>query len=94
MRNEDIREELQVFSINDKIQTYRREWLRHVDRMEDGRLPKVAFRYRPFGTRAVGRPRARWRDALERPDQAKCLLRGLQKKKKNIFSSIENQTIV
>ena len=26
-RNEDIREELQIFSINDKIQTYRREWL-------------------------------------------------------------------
>ena len=40
LQNEDIIEELQVFSTNDKIQTYRREWLQHLDRMEDGRLPK------------------------------------------------------
>ena len=32
--------------------------------VEDGRLPKVAFHYRPFGVRDVGRPRVRWADSL------------------------------
>ena len=64
LRNQYIREEPQIFCIIDKIQTHRREWLQRLDRMEDERLPKVAFRYRPFGTRDVGRSRVRWRDTL------------------------------
>ena len=56
LRNEDITEELQVFSTNDKIQAHCVEWLKHLDRIENGRLPYVAFRYRPFGTRDIGRP--------------------------------------
>ena len=61
----------------------RREWLQHLDRMDDGRLPKDAFRYRPFGTRDVGRPRVKWRDTLwGAKKKAKCLLREVQKKKK------------
>ena len=46
--------------------------------MEDGRQPKVAFLYRPFGTGDIGRPRVRYR----KTKQAKCLPREVQKKKK------------
>jgi hypothetical protein len=36
IRNEDIRKELGVFSINDRIRRYRRDWLEHVERMQEG----------------------------------------------------------
>ena len=55
---------IHIFSINDKIQTYCREWLYQLDRMEDERLTKVAFQYRNFSTKDAGRPRVRWRGTL------------------------------
>jgi hypothetical protein len=42
IRNEDIRNELGVFSVNDRIRRrYRQDWLEHVERMEEGRVPKA-----------------------------------------------------
>jgi hypothetical protein len=58
--NEDIRKELGVFLINDRIRRYRQDWLEHVERMEEGRVPKQALWYRPKGRRDPGRPRRRW----------------------------------
>jgi hypothetical protein len=40
IRNEDIRKELGVFSVNDRIRRYRQDWLEHAERMEEGRVPK------------------------------------------------------
>jgi hypothetical protein len=60
IRNEDIRKELGVFSINDRIRRYRQDWLEHVERMEEGRVPKQTLWYRPKGRRDPGRPRRRW----------------------------------
>jgi hypothetical protein len=59
-RNEDIRKELGVFSINYRIGRYRQDWLEHVERMEEGRVPKQALWYRPKGRRYPDRPRRRW----------------------------------
>ena len=63
LQNDDIRNELQILSINNTIQKYRLKWSQ-LDRMEDRWLPKV-YRYRPYGTRNVG-TRARSRDILWR----------------------------
>jgi hypothetical protein len=60
IRNEDIREKLGVFSINDRIRRYRKDWLGHLERMEEGRVPKLALWYRSKGRRDPGRPCRRW----------------------------------
>ena len=67
----------QVFSVNHKIQTCRREWLQYLDRMEDGRLPKVSFPYKRRGK--TGSEMKRY---SEKTEQAKYLLREVRKKKK------------
>lgn len=64
IRNEEIRTELQIFSINDKIDNYRNNWLQHINRMDNSRLPKALYTYRPLGSRNVGRPEKRWTDML------------------------------
>jgi hypothetical protein len=55
-RNEEKRKPLGVFSVNDRIRRYRQGWLEHVERMEEGRVPKQALLYRPKGRRDPGRP--------------------------------------
>jgi hypothetical protein len=59
IRKEDIRKELGVFSINDRIRRYKQDWLEYVDRIE-GRVLKQALWYRPKERRDPGRPRRRW----------------------------------
>ena len=61
-RNDDIRRELDIFSINRKIADNRRNWIDHINRMPDHRIVKQATRYRPRGHRDVGRPRNRWNE--------------------------------
>ena len=39
-RNSDIREQLGIFNINDKITQYKINWREHIQRMDDNRLPK------------------------------------------------------
>lgn len=63
-RNEDIREELHIFSMNGRIKEHRDRWFQHINRMEDTRLPKLLLNYKATGRRDVGRPKGRWRDKL------------------------------
>ena len=37
----DIREQLGIFSINDKLTQYKINWREHIQRMDDNRLPKI-----------------------------------------------------
>lgn len=60
IRNEDIREELQIYSIKEKITNNKEQWKEHIERMAESRLPKRIQNYFPRGRRDVGRPRKRW----------------------------------
>ena len=50
----DIREQLGIFNINDKLTQYKINWKKHIQRMDDNRLPA--------GRRNIGRPQTRWED--------------------------------
>jgi hypothetical protein len=60
IRNEEIRTELEMYAIQDKITEYRIRWSAHLQRMDNSRFPKQALLYKPRGRRYVGRPRKRW----------------------------------
>jgi hypothetical protein len=48
-----------------EIKVRRLEWLGHVVRMEDTRIPKMVFNAKPKGRRGVGRPILRWLNDVE-----------------------------
>ena len=62
LRNTEIRKQLNVFSINEKVSESRLKWYEHVSRMSENRIPKLVLDYRPEGRRDRGRPRKRWTD--------------------------------
>lgn len=72
--NEDLRKQLKrETTILQKVRLQQLRWLGHIQRMENSRLPKVAFEGRVHGSRPPGRPRKRWRDNFG--DDLLCLLR-------------------
>jgi len=62
--NDYIRRELRITGILDKIDEYRRNWLSHLQRMPQTRIPLISYHYRPEGRRTIGRPKKRWREQL------------------------------
>jgi hypothetical protein len=44
--NEDIRTDLQILSINNRILVYKHQWFQHERRVENDRLPEMAVAYR------------------------------------------------
>jgi hypothetical protein len=54
--NIEIAKELKITSILDKLPEYKRNWIRHVNRMPHNRLPRVMKHYSPTGKRNHGRP--------------------------------------
>ena len=62
--NDYIRRELRITDILDKIDEYRRNWLSHLQRMPQNRIPLKSYHYRPQGRRTIGRPKKRWREQL------------------------------
>ena len=63
-RSSDIREQLGIFNINDKLTQYKINWREHIQRMDDNRLPKKNLNYKPEGGRNIGRSQTRWGDDL------------------------------
>jgi len=43
---------------------YRQNWLLHLQRMPQNRIPLKSYYYRPQGRRTFGRPKKRWRKQL------------------------------
>ena len=39
---------------------YKQNWINHLERMDNNRIPKHALNYKPRGRRDRGRPRKRW----------------------------------
>ena len=62
--NDYIRRELWITGILEKIGEYRRNWLSHLQRMPQNRIPLKSYHYRPEGRRTIGRPKKRWRKQL------------------------------
>jgi len=53
--NDYIRRELQITCILDKLVEYRRNWLSHLQRIPQNRIPLKSYHYRPQGRRTIGR---------------------------------------
>ena len=62
--NDYIRRELRITGILDNMGEYRRNWLSHLQRMPQNRIPLKSYHYRPQGRRTIGRPKKRWREQL------------------------------
>jgi hypothetical protein len=60
IRNEVMRQELEISGIQDLRLKYKQNWINHLERMDSTRLPKYALTYIPRGRRDRGRPRKRW----------------------------------
>jgi len=57
--SEDIKQELEISGIQDVRLKYKQNWINHLERMYNTRLPKHALNYKPRGGRDRGRPRKR-----------------------------------
>jgi len=60
IRREVIRKELEISGIQDVKLKYKQNWISHLERMDNTRLPKHTLTYKPRGRRDRGRPRKRW----------------------------------
>ena len=60
IRSEVIRKELEISGIQDVKSKHKQNWINHLERMDNTRLPKHALNYKPRGRRDRGRPKKRW----------------------------------
>ena len=51
-------------SLLDDIKTRQFQWYGHVQRMEEGRLPKEVTKWSPSGIRKLGRPKLTWAEEI------------------------------
>jgi hypothetical protein len=58
-------EEIKVEPVDEKLRKYKSNWLRHVARLKNKRVPKIMLIYRPNGRRRLGRPLKRLSDEAE-----------------------------
>ncbi|KAJ4446557.1 hypothetical protein ANN_13254 [Periplaneta americana] len=49
-KRNDIRKELKIFKLTEKISQYRNDWIEHLEWMEDDRIPKLILNYKPNGS--------------------------------------------
>jgi hypothetical protein len=61
---DSTRRELQTECVLDMIDGYRRNWLLHLQRIPQNRIPLKSYGYSPQGKRTIGRPKKRWREQL------------------------------
>jgi len=59
-RSEIIRKDLEIPVIQDVRTNYKQNWIIHLERMDNSRLPKHTLNYEPRRQRDLGRPRKRW----------------------------------
>jgi hypothetical protein len=70
IRSDVIRKELEISGIQDVRAKYKQNWINHLERTDNTRLPKHALNYRPRGRRDRGHPRRRWQRVDAGRDQA------------------------
>ena len=64
-RNEDILEEMKVETVDERLRGHKRNWLQHVTRMSNNKMPKIMLKYIPNERRLLGRPFKRLSDKAE-----------------------------
>jgi hypothetical protein len=69
-RNEEFLEGMKAEPVDKKLRRYKSDWLQHVTRTNNKRMPKIMLNYRSNGRRWLGRPLKRLLDEAET-----CLLR-------------------
>jgi hypothetical protein len=62
LRNEDIRNELGIFPLYEKITEYRDRRKIYLQRVEQNRILFQAYKYLLCVRQDIGRPRRRWKD--------------------------------
>ena len=50
-RNAEILEKLEVELVDEELRRYKSDWLRHITRMNNNRVPKIMLNYRSNGRR-------------------------------------------
>ena len=67
IRNGTIRQQIGLEeTIIKEVEQKQPTWYGHVQRMADGRLPRIALRWMPKQKRARGRPKKNWMEGHER----------------------------
>jgi hypothetical protein len=61
-RNTDIRKNLKIFNLGQKIREYQQNYFELIQRMPTYRTPRNIFNYYPKGRRDRDRPQMRWMD--------------------------------
>jgi hypothetical protein len=61
IRSEIIRKELEISGIQEVSIIHIQNWIKHLERINNTRLPKHALNYQPRGRRDCERPRKRYR---------------------------------
>ena len=65
IRNTIIKQKINIAgSLLDDIKTKQLQWYGHVQRMEEGRLPKEVMKWSPPGRRKRGRPKLTWVEGI------------------------------
>jgi hypothetical protein len=65
IRNTIIKQKMEVTrSLLDYIKPKQLRWYGHVQRMEEGRLPKEVMKWHPTGRRKLGRPKLSWAEGI------------------------------
>jgi hypothetical protein len=65
--NTDIRQNLKIFNLRQKIREYQQNYFEHILRMPTYRMPRKIFNYHPKGRRDSGRPPMRWMEQFAQP---------------------------
>ena len=63
-RDEEIKDTLEINTIDEAVRMSRLRWWGHVMRMGEGRLPRTIMNSAIEGKRGRGRPRRRWLDSV------------------------------
>lgn len=64
VRNEEVRRICDIKPITDWVDHRRTEWDKHISRMEQDRIVRMARDKSPQGRRSIGRPQRRWKDSV------------------------------
>jgi hypothetical protein len=65
IRNEDMRNELGISPLSEKLTEYRNKWEKNLQRKEHTRIALQAYKYQPSGKRDISRPRRRWSETQQ-----------------------------